>query len=202
MSHFLSKQIIEKQQFYVFIRDLALNVSINLKHMIEDSCREKEGVKVNKGKKKKQVIKKKDIIIQQQIKIRTIKSIEDDKKKIDFLLKNVQTNRLFEPLSKLKSEEGKLHYKIMLLKQLWCDKKKHMDTILLLYFNLKDEVIESEYQDILTVIEQKVRDQPLKEYMMKEMGHLLPPLNVWDSQLKQLDEWQKQVIRFIKQKKS
>jgi len=208
MSQFLSKQTIEKQQFYIFIRDLAANVSNNLKHMIEDSCQEKKevpsmGTKKGKHKgKKKQIIKKKDLIIQKQNEIRNKKNIDDDMLKIEFLLQNVQATQLFEPLSKLKSAEGKLHYKFMLLKQVWGTKKKFMDTILLLYFNLKDEIAKPEYKDIISTIEEKIRGQPLKEYMMKEMGHLLPPLNVWDSQLKQLDEWQKQVIRFIQQKQS
>ena len=36
--------------------------------------------------------------------------------------------------------------------------------------------------------------------MMKEIGHLLPPLNFWDSQEKKLDDWQKDVIKFVKNK--
>ena len=92
MSQFLSKQNIEKQQFYIFVRDLATNVSTNLKHMIEDSCQEK---KVKQCVKKKQVIKKKDLIIQKQNEIRESKNIKDDLQKVDYLLKNVSSDNLY-----------------------------------------------------------------------------------------------------------
>ena len=81
-------------------------------------------------KQKKVVLKKKDIIIQQQNEIRNKRNIEDDKQKITYLLKHIDSKRLFDPLSKLKSEEGKLHYQFQLLKELWKEKKKYMDTIL------------------------------------------------------------------------
>ena len=84
MSKFLSKQTIEKQQFYIFVRDLASDVTTNLKHMIEDSCKEQpKQVKHPKKKQKKVVLKKKDIIIQQQNEIRLKKNIQDDKQKIN-----------------------------------------------------------------------------------------------------------------------
>ncbi len=203
MSKFLSKQTIEKQQFYIFVRDLASDVTTNLKHMIEDSCKEQpKQVKHPKKKQKKVVLKKKDIIIQQQNEIRLKKNIQDDKQKITYLLKHVDPHHLFEPLSKLKSNEGKLHYKFLLLKKLWTKKKEYMDTIILLYFHLKDETLTDEYQEIIDTIDSKIANQPLKEYMMKEMGHLLPPLQVWDNHIKEFDPWQKNVIQHIKHKKS
>tara|TARA_B100001094_G_scaffold279321_1_gene289406 strand:+ start:72 stop:2840 length:2769 start_codon:yes stop_codon:yes gene_type:complete len=199
MSQFLSKQNIEKQQFYIFVRDLATNVSTNLKHMIEDSCQEQ---KVKQRVKKKQVIKKKDLIIQKQNEIRETKNIKDDLQKVDYLLKNVSSDNLFEPLSKLKSKEGKLHYQFCLLKKLWGEKKKYMQTIVLLYFHLKDETLTDEYKKIIETIEKKIQGQSLKEYMMKEMGHLLPPLNILGEKTHQLDGWQKDVIKMIQKKKS
>jgi superfamily II RNA helicase len=203
MSKFLSKQTIEKQQFYIFVRDLASDVTTNIKHMIEDTCKEQpKQVKHPKKKQKKVVLKKKDIIIQQQNEIRLKKNIQDDKQKITYLLKHVDPNHLFEPLSKLKSNKGKLHYKFLLLKKLWTKKKEYMDTIILLYFHLKEESLTDEYQEIIDTIESKIANQPLKEYMMKEMGHLLPPLQVWDNHVKEFDPWQKNVIQHIKHNKS
>ena len=73
-----------------------------------------------------------------------------------------------------------------------------MDTIILLYFHLKDETLTDEYQEIIDTIDSKIANQPLKEYMMKEMGHLLPPLQVWDNHIKEFDPWQKNVIQHIK----
>ena len=77
-----------------------------------------------------------------------------------------------------------------------------MDTIILLYFHLKEESLTDEYQEIIDTIESKIANQPLKEYMMKEMGHLLPPLQVWDNHVKEFDPWQKNVIQHIKHNKS
>ena len=60
----LQKQVIDKHDFIVFLRDLASNLNINLKHMIEDSVKGK-GIKEDKKRKKeyhkgkKKVIKKK-----------------------------------------------------------------------------------------------------------------------------------------------
>ena len=70
MSQTLVKQNIDKQTLSIFIRDLASNVNVNLKHMIEDNIRGKAVEKKKKGKGKnnrKEVIKKKDIIILRQI---------------------------------------------------------------------------------------------------------------------------------------
>ena len=63
----LTKQKIEKQDFSIFLRDLASTLNINLKHMIEDNIKIEEKPKIkNHNKKKKVVVKKKDLIIQQQ----------------------------------------------------------------------------------------------------------------------------------------
>ena len=57
----LQKQVIEKQDFLIFLRDLASNLTINLKHMIEDSVQKEEKEtkkKKNYHKGKKKVVKK------------------------------------------------------------------------------------------------------------------------------------------------
>ena len=47
---------------------------------------------------------------------------------------------------------------------------------------LKDESL-----TILTKIESILSDYDCKSYMLKELGHLLPPLNFWDQGIKKLD---------------
>ena len=61
MSQTLVKQNIDKQTLSIFIRDLASNVNVNLKHMIEDIIKVKdvETTKKNYHKPKKPVVKKK-----------------------------------------------------------------------------------------------------------------------------------------------
>ena len=80
----LQKQIISKNDFFIFLRDLASDLNINLKHMIEDSIqKEEKGIQTKKNyhKGKKKVIKKKDLIIQEQNIKRLKQNYEDDKKK-------------------------------------------------------------------------------------------------------------------------
>ena len=83
----LQKQTIEKQDFLIFLRDLASGLNINLKHMIEDSIQteEKKGKKNNYHKGKKKPIKKKDLIIQEQNKKRKLIDYKDDQGKIEYL---------------------------------------------------------------------------------------------------------------------
>ena len=51
MTTFISQQNIDKQKLSIFLRDLAGDVKVNLKHMIEDSIIDSEKkTKVNKKK--------------------------------------------------------------------------------------------------------------------------------------------------------
>ena len=148
---FLSRQNIEKQQLSIFLRDLSKNLNVNLKHMIEDCViskkKEDEIYSKKHTSKKKPIMKKKDIIIQQQEEIRRVKMIEDDKKKINYLLLSCLT--LTNPLvliENLKTEIGKTLYRFHLLKLLMKDKQKHLKFIILLYYKLKDVTLKDEYE--------------------------------------------------------
>ena len=59
----LQWQDIDKTKFVVFIRDLSESLQINLKHLLEDSFKEKD-------KKSLKPLKKKDFIILEQTKKR------------------------------------------------------------------------------------------------------------------------------------
>ena len=92
MTTFISQQNIDKQRLSIFLRDLAGDVKVNLKHMIEDNITNEEQTKnEKKGKKKGKKVqpKKKDLIIQAQNEIRKKKDIEDDMNKMEFLFKNI-----------------------------------------------------------------------------------------------------------------
>ena len=80
-------------------------------------------------------------------------------------------------------------------------KNKYMKFIITLYFNLKDNY-NKEYKELIEKIGSKLDNYEYKLYMMKELGHLLPPLNFWDSVEKRLDSWQKDVINFVNAKES
>ena len=70
----LQKQEIKKQDFSIFLRDLASDLNVNLKHMIEDSVKKEGSIKQKNHKKNyhkgKKVVKKKDLIIEGQNKKR------------------------------------------------------------------------------------------------------------------------------------
>jgi hypothetical protein len=202
--------------FNVFIRDLSQGLNVNLKWMIEDS--EKKEFQPNqtnhnqKNKKnKKQIVKKKDLIIQEQNKIREKKLIDDDLQKIDFLFRNLTDKNIYDNFDILKTMTGKQTYKLRLLChfiELQKEKKNdYMSHILNLYFNLKygeeQYLLNSdEYIKVSKKLDKKLEKYDYKTYMMKELSHLLPPLNFWSKGDNKLDEWQLEVISDIREKKS
>ena len=198
----LQKQDIEKQDFSIFLRDLASSLNVNLKHMIEDSVKEEEGGikkghKKNYHKGKKKVIKKKDLIIQEQNKKREKVNYEDDLKKISYL--TIDPSNPFLPLKSLKTGKGVLDFKLKLLTYFWEHKNTSMKYILVLYFNLKEMNIQHE---IIDKIEGILDDYEYHLYMMKEMGDMLPPLDYWNSKERKFDDWQLQVINHVHKKES
>lgn len=196
----LNKQTIEKQDFSIFLRDLASTLNINLKHMIEDNIKDSTTtIKKNKdyNKKKKIVPKKKDIIIQEQNKKREKSRIDNDLKKIEFLSKSFDHKNPFEPLQKLSTNEGKLQWKLNLLEEFWKNKKKYINFIILLYFELKDTDCK-----LLPKVEKIILNYDCKLFMMKELGHMLPPLNQWERSFRKFDDWQEKTIRLIHNKEN
>lgn len=198
----LSKQSIDKQQVSVFLRDLTSDFNINLKHIIEDTFLKQVEKSSKKSYHKKKQVKKKDIIIQQQNIKRKKIDIEDDKQKIDYLMDSFPTKELISKIVKLKTDEGKDILKCNVLEKLWEEKPIQFDTVLLLYYDLKDKDLPEKQNKIVEKIENKIKDIPIKEHMLKNMGHLLEPLNPWSTRTKQLDDWQIQVIEHIKKRKS
>ena len=200
--------------FNVFIRDLSQGNKVNLKWMIEDlGTRDPECQKKLKGKGKKQIIKKKDLIIQEQNKIREKKQVGDDLQKIEFLFLNLNDKNIYDNFDNLKTILGKQTFKLKLLchfieKQK--DKQKKLDYmphILNIYFNMKygeeQYLLNSdEYLKVSKKIDKKLEKYDYKTYMMKELSHLLPPLNFWSKDISKLDDWQANVISYIKCKKS
>tara|TARA_B100002051_G_scaffold273908_1_gene313749 strand:+ start:2511 stop:5339 length:2829 start_codon:yes stop_codon:yes gene_type:complete len=198
----LTKQKIEKQDFSIFLRDLASTLNINLKHMIEDNIKIEEKPKTkNHNKKKKVVVKKKDLIIQQQNLKREKMLIENDMKKIDFLFETMDHNNPFLPIQKLSTLEGKTEWKLKLLKEFWKDKKKYMNYIIILYYEIKEQEQEKD-NEIVKKIEKTLSNYECKAFMMKELGHMLPPLNNWDRSIKKFDDWQEKTIHLIKDKQN
>ena len=207
---FLTKNNIDKQNFSLFIRDLSETLNTNLKHTIEDTLNEDTlnntlNKNTLKGKKKKVVKKKKDIIIEEQNKKRLKIKIEDDYNKINFLNENIDLNNPFVNFENLQTVEGIQKFKCILLNDYWNheEKNKYMKYIMTLYFNLKDnDIKDKDYKTLIEKIGTKLEKYEYKLYMMKELGYLLPPLNFWDSVEKRLDDWQKDIIKFVNKKES
>lgn len=202
MAKALHKQEIDKNIFNVFIRDLSQGLNINLKHMIEDCILDKTPDNLEKKKKTKNK-KKKDIIIERQNIIREKKCIEDDLRKVEFLFDNCDKLNPKESFQKLKTEKGKLSFKLKLLNYYWKHKKECLSQLLLLYYNLnKDDIIEDSDKKIIKKIEKIIDTHDTKTYMMKEMGNMLPPLNYLDEKKFQFEEWQINTIKNVKNNES
>ena len=197
----LSKQIVDKNNFNVFIRDLSSSLNTNLKHIIEDTLKsEPEKPKGKKGKKP--VVKKADLIRAEVTKRRNQEKIDNDLSKVQFLFDNKEIDKPYKSLTKLQSIEGIEKMKYLLLEYYWTNhKKNHMDFIISLYYGIKD-TNNCDYKPLIELIGGKLEQYEYKLYMMKELGHLLPPLNFWDNPVKKLDDWQRQVIDFVNKKES
>lgn len=195
----LSKQTIDKNNFNVFIRDLSSTLNTNLKHVIEDTLKN-EPKQNNKGKKK--VVKKADLIRAEVTKKRNEEKIKNDLCKVQFLFDNKEIDNPYKSLKKLQSNEGVEKMKYLLLEYYWNNHKKdHMDFIISLYYGLKNTK-NNDFKTLLESIGKKLEKYEYKLYMMKELGHLLPPLNFWDNPEKKLDDWQKQVINYVNKRES
>ena len=135
----LSKQVVDKNNFNVFIRDLSSSLNTNLKHIIEDTLKNESVSKPIKNKGKKQVVKKADLIRAEVTKKRTQEKINNDLSKVQFLFDNKEINNPYKSLKKLQSIEGIEKMKYLLLEYYWNNHKKdHMDFIISLYYGLKE----------------------------------------------------------------
>jgi hypothetical protein len=198
----LQKQEINKQDFAVFLRDLSSTSNVNLKHMIED-CIIKKDTEENKKKKNyhrgKKVVKKKDLIIQKQIEKKQKEKYQDDCKKLDFIFLKMDDKKPFENLTTLKTKEGEIDFLVRLLEHFWETKDKSMDYIFMLYFNLKDIVVNN---NIITKVKTLLDEYDYKLFMMKKMGHMLPPLDYWKQSDKKFEEWQIKTISCVNKNES
>jgi len=196
---FLKWQDIDKNDFAKFIRDISTNKT-NIKHMLEDH--ERSILVVKKGNKKV-VKKKKDLIIENNKKKKHMESVTNDLKKIDYFIDNLVDENIYKNIYSLNTDEGVIEYKFRLLKYFWSDKKKYMQHIMNLYFSLhKVETNNGEYKKLISKFEKKMEDYDYKLYMMKELSHMLPPLNLWDQRAKTLDDWQLTTINHMKHNRS
>ena len=197
----LQWQQTDKNQFAVFIRDLSHNLN-NVKHMIEDTMKPVDN-KPSKHKKGKKVVKKKkDIIIEQQTKIRLEKNIKEDLSKVDYIIQNLKKDDPYPSFSLMKTETGLLELKCRMLEHFWKLKKEHFPHVINLYFQLVDKDVSENYKKLLESIQSKLDDTEYKLYMMEHLSHLLPPLNIHEPRTKQLDDWQIQVVNWIKKGES
>lgn len=209
MSTLLQWQNIDKNQFSIFIRDLTQNLT-NVKHMIEDSLKNDmmvEAPPVKHQKKKKVVKKKKDIIIEQQNKLRKEKLIKEDISKLDYIMDNIDNNNPYKSFSLVKTEEGLLELKFRMLSHFWKLRKEHLPHLMNLYFQLADSGpvnngSTKDNKELLQKIQNKLDDTEYKLYMMKHLSHLLPPLNIHEPKVKKLDDWQVDIINYIKKGES
>ena len=201
----LQWEALDRNSFAVFLRDLSEGRDINLKHMIEDIDKKPcVDMKINKKRK----MKKKDIIIMEQEKKRTLKKLEDEKKMINYMIDTVNERTLYTNLNNLSLSESKLLYKCELMK-LFRNKMKsgnnsNNNDLFNIYYDLSNRYneLDEEYKKIVDKLKKTLSKYDTKSYMLEHLGHLMPPLNVWDKPKVELEKWQKDVIRKVKSRKS
>ena len=152
--------------------------------------------------------KKKEIIIEEQNKKRMIQRMEEDNKLVQYMIENKTERDLYLNLKRLSTDEGRILYKCKLLKIFWKEMKnkinKNAGHTFNLYYDLiqYEDKIPDEYLKTLHKIKKTLKKYDTKSYMLEHLGHVMPPLNHWDTKKFQLDDWQKQVIQLIKGNKS
>ena len=206
---FIVKNNINLTEFAVFIRDLSENVNANIKHIIQDNINEKN-IEKKKIKKENKKNKKKgltaEMIIQKNIEKKNLEKYESDRNKTDYFMKKViDTNidNLYNNIQKLETDKGIIYYKYKVLHHLWKGKNKNMENILGLYFNLiNHKTNDIKNQELLSIINKKLGKYDIISYMLSNLGHILPPLNIWDKKKLKLEEWQLETLKYIEQNKS
>ena len=191
-------QNIDHLQFNVFIRDLSERLNSNVKNIIEDSFNDikKKNIKPNKKPKKK------DLIIIEQTKKREERNFNDDLNKIKYFIDKLDINNdLYKNIKYLKTEKGTLHYKFSVLEKLWGNENLSIifDKIIGLYYQVSNS--NSKYPDHMKILNgiSKVLDKyDYRLYMLQNLGHILPPLNLWDKRDHRLEDWQLQILNHVK----
>ena len=69
-------------------------------------------------------------------------------------------------------------YCIDLLEYYWNQKNKNMEMILGLYYQY-NKTENQEHRIILDNIKNKLSEYEYKDYILENLGHILPPLNFW-----------------------
>ena len=169
-----------------------------------DFSQNKKGKKGKNGKKmKNNGMKKKDLIIAKQKKLNYRNLVKDDLLKIDNF--NYDINNIYNNIGYLKTNEGILHYKFTIFHTLYNNTKKINPTIIGLYYQLVNQnTLNLEFKKSLDAITNKLNrgGYDMTQYMLTNLGHILPPLNFWDHRSKSLDDWQIQVLRNAKHNQS
>ena len=207
MDH-LYLQNIDKNNFNVFVRDLSERLNSNIKNIVYDTYNDIEKEKIknkvkkgNKGNKEKNKEKKKDIIIREQTEKRNQKLYGDDLNKINIYKNNIDIDDLYDKIKYLKTDKGILKYKFELLEFVY--KSKNFEKIMEIYFQIaKCSTDNLDHKNMLEKISKRLEDTEYRLYMLENMGHILPPLNLWDKKEHRLEDWQLKVFDHIKSNES
>ena len=195
---FLYWQNIDRNNFNIFVRDLSERLNSNVKNIVIDTYNDLEKSKKIKKKKK---MNKKEMIILEQTKKRQKKMYDDDLKKIQIYEKNIDIKDLYDKFRYIKTDRGILDYKYRLLKYVYDN--KNLEKIMELYFQLVDvEYDNMDCKDLLNKISKRLNDTEYRHYMLKNLGHILPPLNLHDKRDYRLEDWQIETFNILKSNRS
>ena len=186
---------LDKNELSKFLRDLSEFENLNVKDLYEKS--KLNTIKVDKKKKKS----KKELIIENANKNKINKLFIEDNKKINFFLQNYDDiNNLIQNIKFLKTDKGKINFKLKIIEKAY--KKQELNILLELYLQVYDKVTDDNQKKYLNKIEKKLEKFNYKSYIMENLSNKLPPLDLYNDYEKKLEQWQIQVIDYMKNNNS
>lgn len=187
-------------RFRVFLRDLSASTDINLRHMIEQESVPSYNPKISPPK----TPKKKDLIIQENQKRLLQRDQVKDRRTVAYLLETIDDTHPYRGYATLVTDEGQRAFKGHLLQRYWRKRKTCFHHALVLYFHLQTQVasLAPDVQETLETITEKTQEYQVKGYMLEKLGHMLSPLNDWETGHYVLDPWQRETLDYIRKKES
>ncbi len=188
----------------VLFRNLVGGKPINVKMLYDDTVREKTEEKRQsrkhhsnqKKKGKKPVVSKKDLIIQKNILDKQERNLKEDRIRIHSFS---ETDHLdFERwLSYQLTDIGRNEMKIVALRKAVSARNKVI--LLELALQIENDMIPNpDDKKFLAKIKKQIDRLPTKELQLELLGNRLPPLDFYNNTKFRLDDWQLQVLDYIK----
>lgn len=195
----------ENNELEILLRDLSLNESMNIKDLYKDNL---DNPKSSfKNIKKKQHLSSKDKIISDNIANKKKELEQRDLERLDNYKSTYNNQQQLNEdtythdICNFKTTFGKNRMKYKLLEIAYKQRLKR--TIVNLYLQLLGVVPYNKHEEhILEKVSKYLSDTDYKTFQFEHLSNELAPLDFYNDYEKKLDDWQINVINYIKQNKS